>query len=202
VTVDVQRYPLHCHLVHVKLSAWPTPSHSNHRNMCTGVRVRLCPLADSLRRDRLQVQPLLFVRRFEEMLLTLCSSRSGLSFPDTWATAKSLPCDTPVMTFKPKPRPQARSAIAALRQATCFCARFEFGLVHTTVLSPYQPICGGSLPCAIYNPGLTVGPSGNSDQYNWLAADLASVRCHDNLQTQALPAATGWSRRCRAAGSP
>jgi len=45
------------------------------------------------------------------------------------------------------------------------------------VLSPYQPICGGSLPCAIYNPGLNVGPSGNSDQYNWLAADLASVRC-------------------------
>ena len=56
--------------------------------------------------------------------------------------------------------------------------RFEAGLVHTTVLSTYQPICGGSLPCSIYNPGLNVGPSGNSDQYNWLAMDLASVRCH------------------------
>ena len=68
------------------------------------------------------------------------------------------------------------------------CApRFEFGLVHTTVLSPYQPICGGSLPCSIYNPGLNVGPSGNSDQYNWLAADLASVRCHDNLQVPRSP---------------
>ena len=50
------------------------------------------------------------------------------------------------------------------------CApRFEFGLVHTTVLSTYQPICGGGLPCKIYNPGLNVGPSGSSDQYIWLA---------------------------------
>jgi predicted phosphodiesterase len=52
---------------------------------------------------------------------------------------------------------------------------FEFGLVHTIVLSTYQPICGGGLPCAIYNPGLNVGPSGSSDQYIWLAGDLASV---------------------------
>jgi hypothetical protein len=54
--------------------------------------------------------------------------------------------------------------------------------VHTIVLSTYQPICGGGLPCAIYNPGLNVGPSGSSDQYIWLAGDLASVclltTCH------------------------
>ena len=61
--------------------------------------------------------------------------------------------------------------------------------MHTTVLSTYQPICGGSLPCAIYNPGLKVGPSGSSDQYNWLAGDLASVRSEHATCTAAPTAA-------------
>ncbi len=52
--------------------------------------------------------------------------------------------------------------------------RFEFGLVHAIALSPYQPICGGSLPCAIYNPGLNIS-GGTSPQYTWLANDLAAV---------------------------
>ena len=54
--------------------------------------------------------------------------------------------------------------------------RFEFGLVHAIALSSYQPYCGGSLPCAVYQPGIQVGPSGNSPQYDWLATDLQSVR--------------------------
>ncbi len=52
--------------------------------------------------------------------------------------------------------------------------RFEFGLVHAIALSNYQPICGGSLPCAIYNPGLNISGS-SSPQYTWLANDLAAV---------------------------
>ncbi len=53
-------------------------------------------------------------------------------------------------------------------------------MVHAVVLSPYQPMCGGSLPCEVYTPGLNV-PSGSSDQYIWLAGDLASVRCTCSL---------------------
>jgi hypothetical protein len=55
------------------------------------------------------------------------------------------------------------------------CRRFEFGMVHAIVLSPYQPICGGSLPCKIYNPYITIPSGASSPQYTWLAADLASV---------------------------
>ena len=53
---------------------------------------------------------------------------------------------------------------------------FDFGLVHAIALSSYQPICGGSLPCAIYNPDLNIS-GGSSPQYTWLANDLAAVSC-------------------------
>lgn len=52
---------------------------------------------------------------------------------------------------------------------------FSFGLVHAIVLSPYEPYCGGSLPCKVYQPSLNVGPSGNSAQYEWLAREVKKV---------------------------
>lgn len=52
---------------------------------------------------------------------------------------------------------------------------FETGLVHVIVLSPYEPYCGGSLPCKLFQPTLNVLPSGNSAQYEWLARDITKI---------------------------
>ena len=66
--------------------------------------------------------------------------------------------------------------------------RFEFGLVHAIALSLYQPVCGGSLPCQIYNPGLNITGSA-SPQYTWLANDLAKVWCRSAANLSCVMAA-------------